>query len=201
MSGPAPFKSCTFIRSREGRQHNWSTRGHLHGVRRFTRCECAPTQDAEMHNESVHLDEEIDALRTPQASSPFDNLLQQVMEWLQLVPPDPSLSTASSTASVADEWPGAFQELHIHRRGHAASRDGGRRTEWSVTRMHVCAERATDQRPGRPSVRNFFSLPAFQAGYWHCHRCHVINRRDEPTCHISYDSQSNRKQIQMYRVS
>ena len=52
-----------------------------------------------MHNESVHLDEEIDALRTPQASSPFDNLLQQAMEWLQLVPPpDPSLSTASSTA-------------------------------------------------------------------------------------------------------
>ena len=48
--------------------------------------------------------------------------------------------------------------------------------------------RGTGHRPGRPLVRDFFSLPAFQAGHWHCHRCHVINRRDEPTCHTSASS-------------
>ena len=42
------------------------------------------------------------------------------------------------------------------------------------------AQRAT--RPERPSVPDFFSLPAVRRGHWHCHRCAVINRRDEPRC-------------------
>jgi hypothetical protein len=44
------------------------------------------------------------------------------------------------------------------------------------------ALRGTGHRPERPSVRHFFSLPAVQRGHWHCHRCKVINRRDEPKC-------------------
>ena len=44
------------------------------------------------------------------------------------------------------------------------------------------ALRGTGHRPERPSVWHFFSLPAVQRGHWHCHRCKVINRRDEPKC-------------------
>ena len=44
------------------------------------------------------------------------------------------------------------------------------------------ALRGTGHRPERPSVPDFFSLPAVRRGHWHCHRCAVINRRDEPKC-------------------
>jgi hypothetical protein len=44
------------------------------------------------------------------------------------------------------------------------------------------ALRGTGHRPERPSVPDFFSLPAVRRGHWHCHRCAVINRRDEPRC-------------------
>ena len=48
--------------------------------------------------------------------------------------------------------------------------------------------RGTGHRPVRPSVRDFFTLAEVQRGHWHCLRCSVINRRDEPSCHKCGDT-------------